>query len=269
MKQQDKKKAVVLGVLVGVLVLSWAYHLFFRPAPVAPPQAASKRAAAKASPMTGIKVELELLNKPKPQFSSAKNIFSPVYVNPALLKPPPVPKGKQQTVTVTPLPPLPPPPPPKSAEEIAVENAREEIKKVRVLGYLKRKGVTNVFMSLGTDHYTVPLGGNITKDYFLTGVEQDSVQITDRATGVTEKIKAQFSDKQTSMPVGGGMGGAGSAGTPPRSGGASPYQGGGATGGYRGPGGSAGGSVGTGGGGNVITVIPGAAPGPMGGHSLR
>ena len=118
------------------------------------------------------------------------------------------------------------------------------------------------------DQYTVPLGGNITRDYYLTGLEQDSIQITDRATGVSEKIKTQFSEKPTAMPVGAGAAGAGSVGTAPRSVGASPYPGG--VPGSR-PGGSSGsgGPAGSGGSGTTITVVPGAVPGPMGGHSVR
>src|SRR5512135_2549591 len=181
MKQQDKKKAVVLAVLVGILVVYWGYRLFFQPAPSATPEparkaAAQKAAAQKAAPMNGIKVDLGLLDKPKPKINAGRNIFSPVYVKPALVKPPPLPKGHQkQPITVAPLPPLPPPPPPKSPAEIAAENAREEIKKFKVLGFLTRKGKTNVFMSLGAEHYTVPAGGNITKDYFLTEVGLDYV----------------------------------------------------------------------------------------------
>ncbi len=264
MKQQDKKKAMVLAALVGILVAYWGYRLLFQPAPSATPEPARKAAAQKAAPMNSIKVDLGLLNKPKPKINAGRNIFSPVYVKPALVKPPPLPKGQQkQPITVAPLPPLPPPPPPKSPAEIAAENAREEIKKIKVLGYLKRKGITNVFMSLGGDHFTVPLGGNITKEYYLTNLDQDSVQVTDKATGVAETIKTQFSSKPTTMPVGGGAAGAGAAGAPPRGGGASPYPGGGGPGGYRGPGGGAGGS------GTTMTVIPGAAPSPLGGRSVR
>jgi hypothetical protein len=204
MRQQDKKKAVLLAALLGILAVYWTYHLFFQGtrAAKAPAPAAQKRSAAAPAVMTKIKVDLDLLQKKRPAYTAVRNIFSPVYVKPVLVKPSQQPKGPQ-TVTVTPLPPLPPPPPPKSPEQIAADNAREDIRKLKVLGFLKRKGKTNVFLSLGGESYTVPEGGNITKDYYLTELGPDYIVVTDKATGVTEKLKTQLATKPMAMPGGG------------------------------------------------------------------
>jgi hypothetical protein len=216
MQFKDKKKAVALAVLVSVLVLYWASaYLKGGGSEKAVVPVPAKKAAATSPKSTAIRVDVGLLNKPVEPYRVAKNIFAPVYTKPVLEKP--LHQSKKPgdaVVTVTPLPPLPPPPPPKSPEEIDAENAREEMRKVKVLGFLKRKQRTDVFLSLGNSNYIVGKGEVITKDYYLEDVAKDYVMVSDRKTGVQVKIPADFSGKNSKNMPPPGVGGAGGAGQP-------------------------------------------------------
>jgi hypothetical protein len=216
---KDKRKTIliaVLAVLAGILVvtkLTSSGPVKNAPAPV---RASDKKAARAGMPKAAIKVDLELLGKPKEGYLASKNIFNPVYERPSLRKL----AGKAgkrgpggNMVTVTPLPPLPPPPPPKTQAEIDADNAREEMRKLKVLGFLKRKGRMDVFLSLGPENYVVAKGDNITKQYYLTDVAKDSLTVSDKKTGVAVKLNTDFtrdaSSKIVPSPGFAGMGAAG------------------------------------------------------------
>lgn len=285
MQFKDKKKAVALAVLVSVLVFYWAYAYFKGDdSGKAVVQVPAKKAAATPAKAAAIRVDVDLLKRPVEPYRVAKNIFAPVYIKPVLEKPSlQSKKPGNAAITVTPLPPLPPPPPPKSQEEIDAENAREELKKVKVLGFLKRKQRTDVFLSLGNINYIVGKGEVITKDYYLEDVAKDSVTVSDRKTGVQVKVPADFSGKNAKsvvMPSVGGAGGAGqqSPSTPRRGG---PVTGPGRTSGQRTPERTpeAYGAGSTGSGGKLPTQNPGTntggtqpdlenQPSPVAGHSI-
>lgn len=87
---KDKRTTVliaVLAVLAGILIIT---KLMFSgpvknaPAPV---RAADKKAALAGMPKTAIKVDIDLLGKPKEGYLASKNIFNPVYEKPSLPKP--------------------------------------------------------------------------------------------------------------------------------------------------------------------------------------
>ncbi len=212
---KDKKKAVFaasLFALLGVVIFMRIYSGSSKKTVVSAP--ADKRAARAVIPRKAITVNLDLLNRPKVDFTASRNIFAPVYVKPSLPKL--IGKGGlgakgKGNITVTPLKPLPPPPPPKSPAEIAADNAREEMNKIKVMGFLKRKLRTDVFLSLGQENYVVAKGGKITRTYYLTDVTDNSVTISDKTTGVSVKINTNFS-KNASAEVypspgyGGGVG---------------------------------------------------------------
>jgi hypothetical protein len=218
---KDKRTTVliaVLAVLAGILIITKLISsgpVKNAPAPV---RAADKKAAL-AGQKAAIKVDLDLLGKPKEGYLATKNIFNPVYEKPSLPK-----RGKAgtrgaggNTVTVTPLKALPPPPPPKSQAEIDMENAREEMKKLKVLGFLKRKGRMDVFLSLGPETYVVAKGDNITKQYYLADVAKDSVTVSDRKTGIAVKLNTDFSrDASTKIVPSPGYGGVGAGGGMPQ-----------------------------------------------------
>jgi len=207
---KEKKKAVAVAVLVSVLVFYWAYSYFKGgTSGKAVVQVQAKKTAAASAKITAIKVDVDLLKRTVEPYRTARNIFAPVYKKPVLEKPSPKKPGNG-AITVTPLPPLPPPPPPKSPEEIAADNAREEMQKIKVLGFLKRKQRMDVFLSLGNSNYIVGKGDVITKEYYLEDVAKDSVTVLDRKTGVQVRVPADFSGKNAKSMVLPGVGRAGS-----------------------------------------------------------
>ena len=209
---KENKKAVALAVLVSALVFYWSYAYFKggKGGKVVV-QAPAKNVADATTKITALKVDVDLLRRAVEPYKTVKNIFAPVYKKPVLVKP--LSKSKKPgngAITVTPLPPLPPPPPPKSQQEIEVENAREEMQKIKVLGFLKRKQRIDVFLSLGNSNYIVGKGDVITKDYYLEDVAKDSVTVSDRKTGIQVKVPADFSGKNAKSMVPPGAGRAGS-----------------------------------------------------------
>lgn len=208
MEARDKKKAVVVAVLFGFLAVYWGYQLFSKneKQPVRTPATAEavKRQPLKAGEKAGepslttpIKVDLGLLKGRGEAYKAGRNIFNPVYRKPVLVKPGQ--KGAPGTITVAPLPPPPPPPPPRSASEIAVDNAKEELNKVKVLGFLKRKSRTDVFLSLGNDTYIAAKGDTIAKGYYLKDVGKDFVVVADRDTNTEVRLTTSFEKAKGSV----------------------------------------------------------------------
>ncbi|MHB8174423.1 MAG: hypothetical protein ACYDFU_08215 [Nitrospirota bacterium] len=200
----DKKKAILAAALFALLSILIIVRINSGSGGTPPVSAgpAVQKAAKGEIPKTAIKVNLDLLNRPKVDFLALKNIFAPVYRKPSLPKLSggkggPGAKGKGK-ITVTPLKPLPPPPPPRTPAQIAADNAREEIKKFKVMGFLKRKLRTDVFLSLGQENYVVTKGDKITKDYYLTDVAKNAVTVSDKQTGVAVKISTDFSKNASS-----------------------------------------------------------------------
>jgi len=198
MQALDKKKAIALAILSGLLAVYWGYSHFFgrTEMPAAPAKEASQKAkeAAAGPPTAQIKVDMELLSRPKEQYKAGRNIFSPVYRKPVLIKVVRPGNGGQPGDVDTAGPPPPPPPPPKSAEEIAAENATEEMQKFKVLGLLNHKGRTEVFLSLGNDNFTAAKGEDITKGYYLNDIGTDYIVIVDKDTNVTVKIDTKLDE---------------------------------------------------------------------------
>ncbi len=207
MTAQDKKKAAVAAALFGFLAIYWGYKIFSgpdKPPPPAASAAAPLRRAGKAgapSPLAEpIRVNLALLKKRGEPYRAVRNIFNPIYKKPALVKP------KKGPITVAPV--LPPPPPPKSPAQIAAEGAKEEMNKIKVLGFLKRKSREDVFLSLGNDYYTAGKGENIVKGYYLKDVGKDYVVVADRDTNTEVRLSTNFEKgASTTVPSPGAGGG--------------------------------------------------------------
>lgn len=188
MTQQDRKKAAVLGVLVLALAGYWGYGLvsgwLHKKVPAATENNAGKKKAGGPPALTPPPaVDLGLLDRPREEYSSSRNMFAPVYRKPELAKP-----GVQKSpITAQPVlppaPPPPPPPPPKSAKELAEDAAMADLAKFKLLGFVKSKGRMSVFLTFEGGSYVVSEGGLIAKDYYLTDVGQDSITITSKDTG--------------------------------------------------------------------------------------
>ncbi len=86
---KDKRTTVliaVLAVLAGILIITKLMSSGPAKNAPAPVRAADKKAARAGMPKTAIKVDLDLLGKPKEGYLASKNIFNPVYEKPSLPK---------------------------------------------------------------------------------------------------------------------------------------------------------------------------------------
>jgi len=212
---KQKKEAAALAALVGILAAYWGYALLSpRHEPPAPAARQNPVVAGKATSKTQYqappKVDLDLLSRAREPYNALKNMFAAVYTKPKL---PP------KTITVKPgvkageqppLQPLKPAPPPRSQAEIAADNAREELNKIRVLGLLKRKDRTDVFLSLSGSTYIAGKGDNITKAYYLTDLGKDYIVVRDKDTGVEFRLNFDMQSKASkTMPSPGAAEGSG------------------------------------------------------------
>ncbi|HEY3346784.1 MAG TPA: hypothetical protein VGK71_04100 [Nitrospirota bacterium] len=215
MTQQEKKKAYILGVLALLFVAYWSYGHFKKAAPVKAAAPAGRQRVVKAPPRADFTVNLDLLDAKREPFTAKRNIFSPVYVKPTLPKPKP--GGQAAIAPPAPLITVSVPPPPKSPEELARDNAREEMNKFRVLGMVQRKGRSDVLMQLAGNNFVAAKGEVITKQYYIADITRDTVVVKDKATGLETRIKANFeaaASKSGSSPVSGGMPGSAQRSTP-------------------------------------------------------
>jgi len=225
MKPGDKKKALILAVLVGLIAVTWGYRALTVKKPEAPTgkAVAASRGGAAPLQLTPVKVDLELLDRPVEPLKAGRNIFKPVYSKPELGKQ----GGRNVTVGDTPPlpPPPPPPPPPKPPEQIAAENAREDMGKFKPVGFLKRKGRTDVFLSYAGEQFIAGKGDTITKTYIMSDIGKDYIIISDSKTRVEVRLKMSSDEGESSktMPSPGMGGGGGRPGQPvPAAGGAAP-----------------------------------------------
>ncbi|MGA2192631.1 MAG: hypothetical protein ABSG42_04540 [Nitrospirota bacterium] len=202
MRLGEKKKEAVLAGLLIVMALYWGWGMLHKPGAEVNQTPGSAARAPRAAPKTVISVNIDLLKRPRPGYTAEKNIFSPVYKKPELVKPGSGSGSGSRNITVVPGalpgmaggpagPPLPPPPPPKPQAEIDADNAREEMQKMKVLGFLKRKDREDVFLSLGGENFIVAKGEKITKEYYLNSIEDQAVVVVDKKTGVDVKLSTE------------------------------------------------------------------------------
>ena len=191
MRAEDRKKALALAAVAGLLAAYWGWKWMSTEKKAAPSATRSAPAVAElAPPRTPVKVDLELLKRPRERYVATRNIFSPVYRKPELIAPP-----IHVEETAPPPAPAPPPPPPKSPAEIAVDNAKEGMNKLAVLGFLKRKERVDIFFSMGNDYFVAAKGGEIARGYYLTDIGRDYVVVSDKATGTAVRLAAKFEEE--------------------------------------------------------------------------
>ena len=106
---------------------------------------------------------------------SSRDLFRPK------LPPPPAP------VAAAPAPPPEPPPPsppPKSAQEIAEEAARDELKQFRVVGVARRGGAWQAMVVKGAQIYLVHAGEKVGERFEVKAIAEDGIQLNDPASRV-------------------------------------------------------------------------------------
>jgi hypothetical protein len=167
---------ILLAVLVVIWVVLLAYRIIFHEEPKRVPltyrtgQTITK-AGSKGSVRHDLILRLDLLNQEPPAPGSGlKNLFLPLHYEP--------PKSLTPPTT------LPPPPPPPSPEEIAAEQARQQLSQFRYLGYLNRGDKEQAFLSKGNDLFIVKRGDAIIGTFLLKEANSNFAVIQDSATKV-------------------------------------------------------------------------------------
>lgn len=203
MEAADKKKLYVLAAAVAVLISLWVYRAVTDTGKQAAPRDTAKqgRDAVQRPPRESVRVNLGLLDKEKAGLKVTRNIFSPVYRPPKVVPPPP----PQRAVTVSPgaaqaVPVVPVLPAWKSPEEVQREVAMKEMGSIKFMGFVKRKGRTDVFMSMGNDFFSAAKGETITKDYYLKDIGANYLLFADRKSGAETRLIVDFEGSSADGP---------------------------------------------------------------------
>ena len=185
----------VLFILVIVLLLSMVYSYYRMPvqkrqpkpanvAGVAPPAANGKVVAA-AKPATGVTAEsdqlqLALLDKQESKFRGFKrNLFKPIFREEVKIKPlPPPPPAPPQRSILPSSKPAATPPTTTAGPPTAVETAKQEIGRLRFLGFLRKDTRKTIFLAEGSEIFLVRKGDKIAGRYQVTALTDDAITIT-------------------------------------------------------------------------------------------
>jgi hypothetical protein len=190
------KQKVTLGILFAVLLCSLIYSYFRMPRQqtVAPQSRAQSAGAQRpvvrppstAKPMTtnaridNNQLQLALLNQQGAQFNGfRRNLFKPIFREEMkivpLPPPPPAPpqKSTQPAKPVTAAPPVAPPPSMSPSE-----TAKQEMGRLRFLGFLKKDARKTIFLAEGAEIFLVRKGDKIAGRYEVTALTDDAITIS-------------------------------------------------------------------------------------------
>ncbi|HJV64958.1 MAG TPA: type II secretion system protein PulP [Geomonas sp.] len=184
----NRQKAT-LAVLVIVLACSVLYAIIRSPRQrEATPQELRRQQPAagksvQSAPPAGQpgKVELALLDREPPRFAAPRrDIFSPVFKEEVKLPPfkplPPLPPPKPpRTLNLPPAPPMqaPPPPPPPTPEQ----QAENEMRKLTVLGFLKKNGNKTVFLSFNDQILLARKGATLLNKFVVKDITDEAITL--------------------------------------------------------------------------------------------
>ncbi len=170
----DRKKQ-----LLGVLLVAWALLIVYRVATQEEPkrvplkyvkgQTVSRDQVVPRTP-SGMAVQLDRLkDRATVPLKHSKNIFASLQT---FIAPPPPPP---------PSPPPPPPPPPPTPEELAREQARQELSHFRYLGYLnKGPGQDQAFLARERELFIVGKGEIVSGSIYLKEVTSSYVILQEK-----------------------------------------------------------------------------------------
>ena len=188
------KQRVALLILAIILLLSLVYSYFRMPkqqqvaklthAPGV--TATSVRSKGVGEPKVvagGAKVDaplaLSLLDQPEGQFKGfRRNLFKPIFREDVKIAPlpPPPPAPPQKSILPSKAPVQPPPVSPPVTTP--VEAAKQEMGRLRFLGFLRKDAVKTIFLAEGSQIFLVRKGDMISSRYQVTGLTDDAITIT-------------------------------------------------------------------------------------------
>ena len=123
-------------------------------------------------------------------FSDPRNIFAPLtFKKPA----PPPPKRKPKPVVANPpksKPKKPPPPPGPSPGELAAQRARQQLNTYQFLGYLKKGGESQAFLTNGKDIYIVRQGEIMDGRIHVNRIDPTNIVLSTKVKETGDHIEA-------------------------------------------------------------------------------
>jgi len=123
-------------------------------------------------------------------FSNPRNIFAPLTFKKPVTPPP---KGKPKPVVANssqPKPKKPPPPSGPSPGELAAERARQLLNKYRFLGYLKKGGESQAFLTNGKDIYIVRQGEIMEGRILVNRIDPTNIVLSTKVKETGDQIEA-------------------------------------------------------------------------------
>lgn len=94
----------------------------------------------------------------------------------------------KKVIAPEPPPPPPPGPPPRTAEELAEDAARAELKQIKLVGVVFRGNKGQAFLVKGDQLYMVSQGGRVGERFEVEAIRPDGIQLKDPASRVNGQI---------------------------------------------------------------------------------
>jgi len=228
-EQPERKKLIWLAALIAVLAAIWGYRTFFqdetRKAVQVPVNA---RRGAPGPPARPVVVNLGLLEGSKPRLVIGRNIFDPTYRERKVVPPDLAAKAKAEAEAKAKAKPKPLAAvsvgPPKDTDrdgvpdnmdkcpgtppgaivdssgcqpgELTAKLAKEEMGKIQFVGFLKRSGRTDVFLTYKDSYFVVTKGGDIMNGLYLKDIGGNYLLFADRATGAELLVNVDFTGEK-------------------------------------------------------------------------
>jgi hypothetical protein len=184
------------GLLLGGLLVLWGILMFTQFSDESP-QTGISVSPVEPSPqiVQSLSHSLDLAKVFEParqavSFSNPRNIFAPLtFKKPA---PPPAKRKPKPVVAKTPKPKdiKPPPPTGPTPGELAAQRARQQLNKYRFLGYLKKGGESQAFLTNGKDIYIVRQGEIMEGRIHVNRIDPTNIVLSTKVKETGDHIEA-------------------------------------------------------------------------------
>ena len=194
MTKLKKSQLLVLLGLVWVIILFVQFSDDSEPIVVSSNQATNATVPTPSSPKAPPSLALaDVLKHPrqKVQFSKPRNIFAPLNSQKSVLRqiakaPPPKPSSRPSTNA----PRRPASPPGPSPGVLAAQRARQQLNQYRFLGYLKKGGESQAFLTNGEAIYIVKQGETLEGRIHIHKIDPTTIVLSTKVRETGDNIEA-------------------------------------------------------------------------------
>jgi len=231
-EQSERKKLIWLAALIAVLAAIWGYRTLFQDGSLKEVQTpVNARRGAPGPPARPVVVNMGLLEGEKPRLEIGRNIFDPTYRERKVLPPDLEAEARAKAKAKAEAEAARPNPlaavsvgPPKDTDndgvpdnvdkcpgtppgaivdssgcqpgELTAKLAKEEMGKIQFVGFLKRSGRTDVFLTYKNSYFVVTKGGDIMNGLYLKDIGGNYLLFADRATGAELLVNVDFTGEK-------------------------------------------------------------------------